>query len=238
MKMGATTNRKGRIRMRKKALGLLVLGTLVVPPAAEAHITLNPRTAPAGGEFIEFLVRVPNESDTASTTRVSTKLPHGFPAVFYDAVPGWRVSLKNQKLTKPLKTEEGTLDSEVAQITWTGQGGQGRIPSGQFRDFPISVGVPDTPGKSLVFKSVQTYSDGKVVRWIGPPGSENEAAVVKIGPSEEASANPTSESSGPTDSADKGASKGLGIAALIVAIVGVLIGLAALTTILRRRGAT
>ena len=48
-------------------------------------------------------------------------------------------------------------------------------------DFPLSVQVPDKAGTTLTFKALQTYDDGKVVRWIGPAGSDEPAPQVKVG---------------------------------------------------------
>jgi hypothetical protein len=45
------------------------------------------------------------------------------------------------------------------------------IAPGQFRDFGLSVGVPEgNAGDALTFKALQTYAGGEVVRWIGLAG--------------------------------------------------------------------
>jgi uncharacterized protein len=55
------------------------------------------------------------------------------------------------------------LSSEyVSRITWTTQGAG--IRPGQFDQFTINLG-PLPTGDSLVFKAVQTYSDGQSVAW-------------------------------------------------------------------------
>jgi hypothetical protein len=58
----------------------------------------------------------------------------------------------------------------VKQITWTSKQG---IPPGAFQDFGLSVQVPGKAGDTLTFKALQTYSNGEIVRWIGPEGSDN-----------------------------------------------------------------
>ncbi len=55
--------------------------------AAQAHVTLQPKTAPAGGFVVED-VRVPNETDDAVTTKVAVQLPDGFAEASYQTVPG------------------------------------------------------------------------------------------------------------------------------------------------------
>ena len=69
---------------------------------------------------------------------------------------------------------------------WTADSPQAQIHPGQFDEFNISVGpLPDA--KSMVFKALQHYSDGSVVRWIEPtvegqPRPEHPAPVLTITP--------------------------------------------------------
>lgn len=53
---------------------------VLAAPAAMAHVTLQPKQAPAGG-FARLDVRVPNESDDAATTKVRVQFPPGFASV-------------------------------------------------------------------------------------------------------------------------------------------------------------
>jgi len=141
------------------------------------------------------------------------------------------------KLAKPIQTDDGPIDEEVRRITFTGHGPNGKIAPGQFLDFPLSVQVPGKPGDRLVFKAIQTYSNGEVVRWIGAPDSETPAPIVTV-------VSPTTSSAtapgppGPPERASGdgggGASKGLGITALILGALGLIAGLAAFAV--RRSG--
>ncbi|MCU1487774.1 MAG: hypothetical protein JWN67_4520, partial [Actinomycetia bacterium] len=63
--------------------------------------------------------------------------------------------------TKPLPG--WTVTKTDTTITWAG----GTIAPGEFQEFEISVG-PLPAVDELVFKAVQTYDDGTVVRWIDP----------------------------------------------------------------------
>ena len=79
--------------------------------------------------------------------------------------PGWTVATTQRKLATPVTTDDGfTLDKAVATVTWTAT--NGGVPPGQFDEFALSVGAfPEKAGAKLVFPTVQTYSDGSVVRW-------------------------------------------------------------------------
>ncbi|HYI38283.1 MAG TPA: YcnI family protein [Thermoleophilaceae bacterium] len=218
--------------MRRTTIAALATTTmLAAPAAAQAHVTLQPEQAPAGG-FTRLDVRVPNEEPDRGTTKVQVQMPPGFAFVSYEPVPGWKVDVKRTKLAKPVKTDDGELTEQVSQITWTGDGKQGIVRPGQFQDFGLSVRVPDgKPGSKLTFKSLQTYQGGQVVRWIGPPDAEKPAPQVTLTAAEgghdaAAAAASTSSPAGPPE--DDGPSTGLVIVALGLGAAGLAAGAAAL----------
>lgn len=220
---------------------------------ASAHVTVQPKTA-TPGDYTVVDVRVPNETDNADTVRVDLQLPPGFASVSYQQVPGWRVKVRTEKLATPIQTDDGPVDEGVAQVTWTGDRRQGKIPPGAFQDFPLSILVPGKVGQSLTFKALQHYSDGETVRWIGAPSSEHPAPTVKLVAADEgagAGHAAAGASGGGTATAgtaaatsahdsgggDDGNDDGLAIAALIVGALGVLLGAAGFA-VGRRRAVT
>lgn len=209
---------------------------LLLAPAAAAHVTVQPNTAPAGG-FVRLDVRVPNERDNASTVRIDMQLPPRFTGASYEPVPGWTVEVRKQKLAKPVTDDEGTTMTEhVSRIVWTGDGKQGKIAPGQFQDFPISVQTPDEPGSKLTFKALQIYSNGEIVRWIGAPDSDEPAPQVDVtsaseDSTEEAAAAATSNSTDTDNSDNTRANVALGFG-----LAGLAVGIAALALVLVRRG--
>jgi uncharacterized protein YcnI len=227
---------------RRITFAAVAAAALVVPAAAQAHVTVQPTSAPAGA-FTEEVVRVPNESDTASTTKVDLQLPPGFVSASYEPAPGWTVKVTKQKLAKPVQTDDGPVTEEVRRITWTGDGSaQGKIAPGQFMDFPLSVQIPDKAGTKLTFKALQTYDDGKVVRWIGAPGSDEPAPQVAVtaAAAEHAAAPAATAQGRPTaaKSDSSGGSDTLSIVALVVGALGLLAGGVALLTTRRRATTT
>jgi periplasmic copper chaperone A len=209
-----------------RVLGVSLAVALLIAPAAAAHVTLQPPEAPAGG-FTRLDVRVPNERDNANTTKVEVQLPPGFLSVSTEPVPGWNAELKMRKLDKPVEQFGEQVTEEVGQITFSG----GAIRPGEFQDFGLSLAVPDgKPGSMLTFKAVQTYSNGEVARWIGPPDSEEPAPQVELtaAEEEEASAPAAEQPAAPAASEDDDDGNGLAIAALVVGALGLIAGLAAL----------
>ncbi|HZV72309.1 MAG TPA: YcnI family protein [Conexibacter sp.] len=215
---------------------------LLAPAAAHAHVSVHPNVLPAGG-FATVNVRVPNEQDNATTVKVQMQMPPGLISVSAQSPPGWTVVYKMRKLTKPIQTADGLVSSEVSEVDWTAAKGAG-IPAGQFVQFPISISTPDKAGAVIGFPTLQTYDNGKVVRWIGPPSADSPAPTIDVSKANGPMLDITGGDAGPPASAanltiatntpatasttlvksTSGASKGLGIAALIIAILGLLAG--------------
>jgi uncharacterized protein YcnI len=211
------------------------VAALAVPAAAQAHVTLQPNTQPAGA-FTVLDVRVPTERDNASTAKVDVQFPDGFASVSYQVVPGWKVRVIKKKLATPIQTDDGPITEGVDRMVWTRTRKAGGIKPGQFQDFPVSVQIPDKPGTKLTFKALQTYSNGDVVRWIGAPDADEPAPTVQLTAArQQATARPGPAPAPAAASSDDG-SNGLSIVALVLGALGLLAGIAALVT--ARRGPT
>jgi uncharacterized protein YcnI len=219
---------------RYVSAAVAAVAVLVFAPAVSAHVTLQPEEATAG-DFTRLDVRVPNERDNASTTKVEVRFPPGFLSVSTEPEPGWNAEIAMRKLDKPVEQFGERVTEEVDRLILTANGEANAIGPGQFRDFGLSVGVPDKPGATLRFPAVQTYSSGEVVRWIGPPDAEEPAPQVELtSAAAEAGGSQAAQQQAPAgEDDDDGGSNTLSIIALIVGIAGLAAGLAALFT--RRR---
>jgi periplasmic copper chaperone A len=200
-------------------------GAFAVPAtAAQAHVTLQPKTAPAGAYVVED-VRVPNETDDATTTKVVVQFPDGFAGASYQRVPGWDVKVAKAKLATPIKTDDGEVTEGVKTITWTARSKGDGIAPGEFQDFPVSVQIPGKAGDTLTFKALQYYSDGTVARWIGAPDADRPAPQVQVTadtPTTEQVSAPAAPASPSTP--DDSDSNTLAIVALAVGVLGLLAG--------------
>ena len=232
--------------MRTPILAVALAGALLAPAAAQAHVTLQPKTA-AAGSYARLDVRVPNERDDASTEKVELQFPAGFASASYEPVPGWTVKVAKKKLDTPVKTDDGEITEGVDTITWTADSAKDAIPPGAFQDFGLSVKIPGKEGDTLTFKALQTYSGGEVVRWIGAEGADTPAPTVSVAAAAGADHGAATEAATPaptattapaaataSDSDDGGSGNGLAIVALIVGALGLVIGLVGLTTGRRR----
>jgi len=236
---------------RKRIAVLAAAGALLLPAAAQAHISLHPNTIPAGA-FATLDVRVPGEQEGAHVTKVDVLFPAGFTGVDYENVPGWSTKVIETKLAKPIVEDGETIDTEVSQIVWTWTGPLGRVDNGQFINFPLSLAVPaNAAGKALEFRTVQSYSNGQVVHWIDASltaehpsprinvtakgGVVEEVAGAEAGPEAGQTGSSASAPAQPAAKSSGGASQGLAITALVVGALGLAAGLWALVAMRRVR---
>jgi hypothetical protein len=141
------------------------------------------------------------------------------------------VAVDQTKLTTPVKTDDGEVTEAVSKLTWTAAAGAA-IKPGQFQEFDVSAG-PLPKVDKLVFKALQTYSDGDVVRWIEEPAAngkepEHPAPTLKLtaaAAADTGAVTPTTTAAGTTTTSG-GSSP---TTALVVAIIGLVVGLAGLT---------
>jgi uncharacterized protein YcnI len=92
----------------------------------------------------------------------------------------------------------------IQQVTWTG----GHTPTGEDSLFQFLAQAASS--KTYTFQVEQTYSDGSIVNWSGPESSDSPAPTVEA------------------KSSFGGGSSTLAIVALVVGVVGVVLGAVAL----------
>jgi uncharacterized protein YcnI len=223
-------SRTSRVLVQRAAVvacgSLIAVAALAVP--AFAHVVITPSSAPAGSAA-ELTFRVPDEEDSAATIELQVKIPtsHPIAQLLIKPVPGWTATVTAQTLAKPITTDDGTFDSAVSEVTWTG----GKILPGQFQDFSVSADPLPSGISQLVFKAVQTYSNGTVVRWIdlaqpGEPAPEHPAPILTLttGSGDSAASSPATAAAA---NGDDTTAIGLGAAGLVAGVAGLIAGLAA-----------
>ncbi|MFC5662932.1 YcnI family protein [Kitasatospora misakiensis] len=235
---------------RRTAAVALAAAASVVALAgpAFAHVTVNPGSAEQGGyAAVDF--RVPNENDAAGTVKLEVNLPldHPLASVRTQPLPGWTATVEKAKLDKPLKVHGSDVNEAVSKITWTADAGV-KIAPGQFQEFRVSLGPLPTDTDKLVFKALQSYDNGDVVRWIdeakdGQPEPAKPAPVLKLtakaGSGDAhgvtATATPAADGHGHGDAAKNDAASSddtasdstarvLGVVGIVVGVIGTAVG--------------
>jgi uncharacterized protein YcnI len=156
-----------RLSLRAPARRMLAVASLAVAcvalwaAPALAHVTVWPKTA-APGAYERYVVRVPNEKNTA-TTRVEVHFPAEVRISSFLEVPGWQLQVLTDSAGK------------ITGAVWTGS-----LPPKRFVEFPF-IGVNPKSGTArLVWPAFQTYADGQVVQWTGPAGSKTPASATEL----------------------------------------------------------
>jgi uncharacterized protein YcnI len=141
--------------------GVLGVGAmLAVSAPAWAHVVVSPEQVTAG-DYETLTVSVPTEKEIP-TTEIRVEVPEGFLLAGVQPVPGWEHSFE----------EDGGV---VTAVTFS----SGEIRPREFQQFLVQAQAPEEPGE-YPWKAFQTYEDGSVVEWTGPPDSEEPASVIKV----------------------------------------------------------
>jgi periplasmic copper chaperone A len=229
-----------RTTLVRTGIGLAIAAVAVLGFAvpASAHVTVNPSTATQGG-YIKVAFRVPNEKDTANTVKVEVIMPESNPiaSVSLRPVAGWTAVAERTKLPTPIKSDDGEITEAITKVTWTAEPAA-VVKPGQFQEFEVSLG-PLPKVDQLVFKALQYYSDGEIVRWIEEPAAggdepEHPAPVLKLAAADGTPAAGTANagtsgsvsdpSAGSDSSSGDGVAIGLGIGGLVAGLAGLAVG--------------
>jgi uncharacterized protein YcnI len=145
-----------------KVAAMSSLLTLAIAGTAWAHVVVTPEKVTAE-DYETLTVSVPTEKEVP-TTEVRVEVPDGFTVSGVQPVPGWDYEFE----------EDGGL---ITSITWSG----GEIGPQEFQQFLLQAQAPEEPGE-YAWRAFQTYEDGSVEKWTGPPESEEPASVVVVAP--------------------------------------------------------
>ena len=194
--------RTGRVRALVLSIACVLM--LLAPGMAWAHVTVSPEEVPADSYQV-LTVRAPTEKDIP-TTEIRVEVPEGFTVTGVRPVPGWQSDFEEDA-------------GVIRAITWSG----GEIQPQEFQEFAIQAKTPEETGE-YSWRVYQTYEDGSVVQWTGPPEEHGGGEM-------------ESEDSGPASVVEvvRGGTQpgfvpiaaygglGLGVLALVVALLALLL---------------
>jgi len=222
---------------------MVVAIVLALAAPAVAHVTVDPASAPKGSTTkLSFVV--PNEEPTAKVTEVQIAFPTPpntpIPSVSVEGKPGWNVKVTTQKLATPITTDDGTINSIVSVIDWKAKTPADGILPQQFGEFTINADGLPTNEDQVVFKAIQTYSNGSVVKWIDPvtpngPAADHPTPILNLTAPEGAATATTTPATTPANrttivatSTQDNSARALGIIAIVLGAVALILATAAL----------
>jgi periplasmic copper chaperone A len=159
--------------MFRQLTSLTIVGIACLATApAFAHATLDRADAPADS-FFQLGINVPHGCEGTATLKVRVRIPEGVVGVKPQPKPGWELELRKEKLATPVSAGHGQITERVAEVTWTG-----KLPDEHFDRFLLHMKLPDKPGTTLYFPTVQEC-EKSVHRWIEIPGPGKSAGDLK-----------------------------------------------------------
>jgi len=165
---------------------LLIAAIIVtgMAAAAQAHVTLETREAPADS-YYKAAFNVGHGCKGSPTVRIRVRIPDGVVAVKPQPKTGWELAITRGKLAKPYSDGHGGMISEgVTEVTWSG----GKLLDEHFDQFVLRAKLPSQPNSVLYFPVVQECEQG-AHRWIEIPAEgkslsdyKEPAAALKLTP--------------------------------------------------------
>ncbi|SDT43524.1 Uncharacterized protein YcnI [Friedmanniella luteola] len=166
-----------RTTARLAAIGAAAaLAAVALPGSASAHVSVTADTT-AAGSYAVLTLAVPHGCDGSPTTRVAVRVPAGIESVTPTVNPGWTVAKRTEELAAPVTTAHGkVLTERVSEVVWTA-----RTPLAEgYRDtLSLQVSLPeDAAGRTLVFPTVQTCTEGET-GWTQVPAAGQDADALE-----------------------------------------------------------
>jgi periplasmic copper chaperone A len=146
---------------------VLAIATVLVVAVqpARGHATLDRSEAPADSFFHTF-INVPHGCEGSATLKVRVRIPDGVIGVKPQPKHGWELAIQKEKLKTPIVDSHGrTITEAVVEVIWTG-----KLLDENFDQFGMHMKLPNKPGETLYFPTVQECERG-VHRWIEIPAA-------------------------------------------------------------------
>ncbi|MCL6440652.1 MAG: YcnI family protein [Thermoleophilum sp.] len=247
----ARTGRHGAVALRAVPCGaarfarrcgvaatLATVAAVALPAGANAHVTVSPSEAPAGG-YARLEFSVPHGCDGSPTTRIRVRIPRDVAIVKPGRNAFWTLATKQGEKT-PVEVHGQRITRGPQEVIWTART---PLPDAQLDVLQMSVKLPEGAGRSVYFPTVQECERGSTA-WIERPAAgqsadelEHPAPVVKLVASTGAHGGSASgNDSGHGGDANEASGKAptwLAVVALVAGLVGTTTGVAGL----RRRRA-
>ncbi|MGE0253814.1 MAG: YcnI family protein [Alphaproteobacteria bacterium] len=162
------------MRAMRKVVAILPIAAAIAASAANAHVTLEAPEAKAD-TYYKAVLRVGHGCDGSPTVKLRVRLPDGATAVRPQPKTGWEIAIVKEKLATPIRDGHGNLVTEaVVEVAWSG----GRLLDEHYDEFAVRLKLPNRPGETIAFPTVQECEVG-THRWIEVPEGGKSAADYK-----------------------------------------------------------
>jgi len=160
-------NTRSKARAAAVAAGAMVVIGLSTGTAS-AHVGIA-EPEHVAGSYTLLTFGVPHGCDGSPTTEVRIQIPEEIPQVTPTVNYGWDVSKVMVELDEPIEGGHGvTLTERVGEVVYTAHD---PLPADLRDAFVLSLQVPDTPGETLYFPTVQICEEGEAA-WVEIPSDD------------------------------------------------------------------
>jgi len=147
---------------------------------ASAHVGVSPDNTTANSPAL-LTFAIPHGCETSGTTKMTITLPAELNDAQPTVNPNWTAAKVTEQLPEPKKLADGSsITKRTSQIVYTAKSPL----NPEFRDvLVLSVKLPDTPGKTLYFPTLQDCEQGQT-KWTDiPQDGQDEESVKSPAPS-------------------------------------------------------
>jgi uncharacterized protein YcnI len=147
-------------------VALAIAGSMLAATSVFAHATLDRPEAPADS-FYKAVFGIGHGCDGQPTLRVRVRIPEGITSVKPQPKAGGnsRFGARNFRSLPLAGTPGGTVTEVVTEVMWSG-----KLPDDNIDEFLIQVRLPNKPGQTLYFPTLQECETA-VERWIEIPAA-------------------------------------------------------------------
>jgi len=237
--MNHTSSRARARRAGLLAGGGLAAGALLVlgiASAASAHVTVSPKTAPAGSStvlsfsFSHGCAPSEGSTDDAPTTSIAFDIPEAVQSVTPVVNPGWDITtVRGPAAATPAASPDPADASRITKVVFTAKS---PIPSGLRDTLSLQLRVPEQVGSTLLFPALQSCVQGQTA-WDQAPnadGSEPDHPAPSV---TVVAADADSAGSAAAEAAGSG---GVDVLARVLGIAGLVVGAVGVTAAILARG--
>jgi periplasmic copper chaperone A len=135
---------------------LLTVASALLIGTAQAHVSLEQRSAPAGSSY-KATLRIGHGCDGSATTLVRVFVPESMRGAKPMPKAGWALTAPRVPLVQPYELHGKRITDDVREITWRG----GPLPNDWVEEFSFVATLPGTPGP-LPIRVLQECESGRI----------------------------------------------------------------------------